>query len=32
MRLSAMTNLFYENREDRRNYLNSLRKTHMAGF
>ena len=32
MRLSVMTSLFYENREDRRNYLNSLRKTHAAGF
>ncbi len=32
MRLSVMTNLFYENREDRKNYLNSVRKTRKAGF
>jgi sugar phosphate isomerase/epimerase len=27
-----MSNLFYENREDQKNYLNSVRKTHEAGF
>lgn len=32
MRLSTMTNLFYEEREDGKNYLNSIRKTHAAGF
>ncbi len=32
MRLAVMTNLFYENREDRRNYLNSVRRTRKAGF
>lgn len=32
MRLSTMTNLFYENREDQKNFLNSVRKTAEAGF
>ncbi len=32
MRLSTMTNLFYEEREDRRGFLNSVRRTAEAGF
>ena len=32
MRLSTMTNLFYEEREDRRNFLNSVRRTAEVGF
>ena len=32
MRLSTMTNLFYEVREDRRGFLNSVRRTHAVGF
>ena len=32
MRLSTMTNLFYENREDRRGFLNSVRRTAAVGF
>ncbi len=32
MRLSTMTNLFYENREDGKNYLNSVRKSREVGF
>ena len=32
MRLSTMTNLMYENREDGKGYLNSVRKTREYGF
>ena len=32
MRLSTMTNLFYEEREDKKNFLNSVRRTNAVGF
>ncbi|MBQ9080915.1 MAG: sugar phosphate isomerase/epimerase [Clostridia bacterium] len=32
MRLSTMTNLFYEDREDQKNFLNSVRRTAAVGF
>lgn len=32
MRLSTMTNLFYEKREDKKSYLNSVRRSREVGF
>lgn len=32
MRLSTMTNLFYRETPDRRNYIECIRRTHKIGF